>query len=533
MSGAAEPTGPGAPGPSKAGAGGVAMAPPLIPPATVGNADASLLDVGSLPWRQMLDHAPDPMLLTDVEARILFANRQLCIRLGHQLTELVGRPVDVVLPEARRHLCSPLQEAGAVHTVTLARAAGGETRPVAVGVSVVPHGRHQLLLASLRLLEPQAATPPDVASDSLRSILDTMSAFVGLFTPDGQALLLNRAVLDVSSLSEGALKAVRLPDLAAWSHDPQERRKIIEAMALAAAGQAVRIAVTALIGGSVRHLDLMFAPLRGRDQRIDMIVGTAVDVTDRAASEQYRQLAGRMEALGKLASGIAFDFNNLLSIISDSIETLQDHLGDTQRARPLTETALRAAYQGASLTRSLLSFAREEAMTPAPADAARLVESAADLLRRILPASIELRLACAPGCELGRTDPGQLQNAVVSLVVNARDAMPTGGTLTIRTDRVRVEEARAARLGVAPGDYVCVRVNDTGRGMAPDVAQRAIEPFFTTRENASGLGLSMVHAFARMSGGQVELESAPGAGTSVSLLLPARVTPAALHRFPA
>ncbi|KKO55067.1 PAS domain-containing protein, partial [Paenibacillus sp. DMB20] len=111
----------------------------------------------------------------------------------------------------------------------------------------------------------------------------------------------------------------------------QERRKIVEALALAAAGQAARIAVTALIGGRVRHLDLMLAPLRGRDQRVDMIVGTAVDVTDRAASEKYRQLAGRMEALGKLASGIAFDFNNLLSIISDSIETLQDHLGDTQR----------------------------------------------------------------------------------------------------------------------------------------------------------------------------------------------------------
>ncbi|KKO55066.1 hypothetical protein XI25_03070 [Paenibacillus sp. DMB20] len=120
-------------------------------------------------------------------------------------------------------------------------------------------------------------------------------------------------------------------------------------------------------------------------------------------------------------------------------------------------------------------------MTPAPADAGRLVASAADLLRRILPANIELGLTCAPDCALDRTDPGQLQNALVNLVVNARDAMPAGGALHISTDRVRVEETRAALLGVAPGDYVCVRVSDTGCGMTPDSgAARGSSRSFTT-----------------------------------------------------
>ena len=252
-------------------------------------------------------------------------------------------------------------------------------------------------------------------------------------------------------------------------------------------------------------------------------------VSERAGRREAESVlwhAQKLEAIGRLTGGIAHDFNNLLTVISGNLELLQSALsGERERSRPgqlrLIESALRAADHGAHMTQQLLAFARRGVLQSQIVDLNTVIAGMADFLRRTLGDTVTLEIAQAPDLWPCDIDPVQFEAAILNLAINARDAMPEGGTLKIELSNVDTRKPDGER-GVTPGRYARVRILDSGIGMTEDVLERAFEPFFTTKNigEGSGLGLSQVYGFVNQSGGDVKITSAPGTGTAVSLYLP-------------
>ena len=242
------------------------------------------------------------------------------------------------------------------------------------------------------------------------------------------------------------------------------------------------------------------------------------------AQEQLRQ-AQKMEAVGQLTGGIAHDFNNLLTGVIGSLDLMQRRMakGETDRIEHYATTAMTAANRAAALTHRLLAFSRRQPLDPKPVNANRLVTGMEELLRRTIGEGVQLEIVTAGGLWQTLCDPHQLESAVLNLAINARDAMPNGGKLTIETCNAHLDSAYIAKeRDVAPGQYVCICVTDTGSGMTKDTIEKAFEPFFTTKPigQGTGLGLSMIYGFARQSEGYARIYSEAGEGTTVKLYLP-------------
>ncbi len=259
---------------------------------------------------------------------------------------------------------------------------------------------------------------------------------------------------------------------------------------------------------------------RGEVEGVGMI---ATDVTDQKQAEAQLAHAQKMEAIGQLTGGIAHDFNNLLTIILGSAEMLATRTPGDQDYVTLARLTMEAAERGAALTQRLLAFGRRQALEPRPTDVNGLIAGTEQLLQRTLGEHVAMQHLRAADLWTATVDQGQLETAIINLAVNARDAMPGGGKLTIETANVHLDDSYvAANPDVQPGDYVMVAISDTGVGMTPEVAARAFEPFFTTKEvgKGTGLGLSMVYGFIKQSGGHAKIYSEPGIGTAVKLYLP-------------
>ncbi|MBN8890680.1 MAG: hypothetical protein BGP12_17830 [Rhodospirillales bacterium 70-18] len=269
-----------------------------------------------------------------------------------------------------------------------------------------------------------------------------------------------------------------------------------------------------------RKLRLTLAAVRDDGGRAHHIVTSVLDVTDRDMLEDQLRQAQKMEAIGRLTAGVAHDFNNLLQAVAGSLELLLDEVADLPTAREYAEITMRSAQRGAQLTHYLLAFARKQVLVPRVVALPELLSGFVAVLRRAIGPRFVLEVACAPDTPPAFADPGQIDVALLNLILNARDAMPEGGTLRIEA-RAAAAPCPQAPPGLAPGDYVVLAVVDHGTGMEPAVAARAVEPFFTTKgAKGSGLGLSMVHGFAHQSGGDVRIDSAPGRGTAVEIWLP-------------
>ena len=256
----------------------------------------------------------------------------------------------------------------------------------------------------------------------------------------------------------------------------------------------------------------------------DVTANKAQEAALRAAEDQLRQ-SQKMEAVGQLTGGIAHDFNNLLQGITGSLDLVQKRIaqGRTSELERFVSGAVTSANRAAALTHRLLAFSRRQPLDPKPIAANPLVASMEDLLRRTLGETIELELVLAGGLWPTLCDGNQLESALLNLAINARDAMPEGGKLTIETSNAHLDSAYAARAQhVSPGQYVCLSVTDSGGGMSPEVVERAFDPFFTTKAigQGTGLGLSMIYGFARQSEGYCKIYSELGRGTTVKLYLP-------------
>jgi PAS domain S-box-containing protein len=253
------------------------------------------------------------------------------------------------------------------------------------------------------------------------------------------------------------------------------------------------------------------------------MLGSMADVTQQREMQERLARSQRLEAVGQLTGGIAHDFNNLLTVILGSTEMLADTLAGDPEDRELAELAAGAAERGAELTQRLLAFGRRQALEPRIIDVNKLVAGMDGLLRRSLRGDIDIETILAGGAGSSLIDPAQFENVILNLAINARDAMPEGGRLTIETSNVTFDEDQIfAQDEIAAGSYVMVSVSDTGTGMTPEVLGRAFEPFFTTKEvgKGSGLGLSMIFGFMKQSGGHAKIYSEVGEGTTVKLYLP-------------
>ncbi|WP_374943067.1 response regulator [Sphingomonas sp.] len=384
----------------------------------------------------------------------------------------------------------------------------------------------------------------DVLSESearFRNMADHAPVMLWVTEPGGQCTWLNRAWYDFTGQSEAEALGLGWIDATHPDDKAFAERAFLDANA-AQAPFRVEYRLRRADGVYRWAIDAA-APRFGSDGGFLGYIGSVIDITDRKANEDMlerrvtEEMAARedveealrqaqkMEAVGQLTGGIAHDFNNLLTIITGNIDIARRSLGDdaSARAARAMDNAQKGADRAAALTQRLLAFSRRQPLAPKPLDVDKLVGGMADLLHRALSETVQLEIVTNPGLWRVEADANQLENAILNLAVNARDAMPRGGTLTIETANARLDEHYgAAHAEVTPGNYTVIAVTDTGAGMAKETLARVFEPFFTTKEvgKGTGLGLSQVYGFVKQSGGHVKVYSEPGDGTTVKLYLP-------------
>ncbi len=275
-------------------------------------------------------------------------------------------------------------------------------------------------------------------------------------------------------------------------------------------------------GGAI-DLRLAGAPVFNADGSLRAMLLLAEDETERNRFERQFLHMQKMEAIGQLTDGIAHDFNNLLGVLIGNLDLIRERAAADAEVVDLVDAALQAGVRGAELNKRLLAFSRRQALQPETVEVNTAVSDMVRLLRRSLGERVEVRLVCGAGLWPVLVDPVQLETAVMNLCVNARDAMPQGGVITIETGNAAIDALyAAAHEELAPGDYVVLTLSDNGTGMPPEVLERVFDPFFTTKPvgRGTGLGLSMVYGFMKQSGGHINIYSEPGHGTTVRLYLP-------------
>jgi PAS domain S-box-containing protein len=319
---------------------------------------------------------------------------------------------------------------------------------------------------------------------------------------------------------------------------PDDRAQVVHASASPDGGPGLASPLSLRFrhrDGSWRYFEGMVRNLL-EDPAVQGLVVNMRDITEQRQLEEQFQQSQRLESIGRLAGGVAHDFNNLLTVILSCSSAMSEDLatGTPVRAEDLQEIR-EAGERAAQLTRKLLAFARKQVIAPEPLDVNLLVTGSEKLLRRVLGEDVELATALDPDIWTVCCDPGQIEQVILNLAVNARDAMPGGGKLVIRTDNVEADDGGEGR-GVPPGAWVRLGISDSGMGMPPEVKERVFEPFFTTKPvgAGTGLGLATVYGIVKQSGGHILVESEPDRGTTFEVYLPrTREKPAAAVRAPA
>jgi PAS domain S-box-containing protein len=479
-------------------------------------------------FRTFADHAADAFFVHDNEdqGRLLDVNRRACESLGYTREELIGKTAMLFDNWLR-----PDQLMGIAERVIAGEELAFETRhvrkngsefPVEIHIRPFFQGGRRLGLSVARDIteRKQAERALTESHDLLRAVIEgTPDA---IYAKDLQhryrminsagARFIGKAVHDVLGKEDGELLAAD----AAQAIRERDLRILVT-------GQTETFEETVTAGGTPRVFLSTKAPYRDRQGNVIGLVGISRDVTDIKRLEADFQQAQKMDAVGRLAGGVAHDFNNLLSVIIGYSELLFNQLGPKDDKRALIYEVQRAGERAAGLTRQLLAFSRKQILKPRVLSLNPLLTDMNRMLRRLIGEDIALVEALAPELGMVRVDPGQFEQAVINLAVNARDAIRGTGRLTIDTRNVRLDEQYPERhLEVPPGEYVVVAVSDTGQGMDETTLARIFEPFFTTKAagKGTGLGLAMVYGFVKQSGGHLDVQSKPNHGTTIRLYLP-------------
>jgi PAS domain S-box-containing protein len=317
---------------------------------------------------------------------------------------------------------------------------------------------------------------------------------------------------------------------------PEDRKRVLDSVDAVLAGSAKswteEYRFMHADGHPLTVVDKAFI-IRDAEGKAVRITGSMTDVTAKRDTENRLRQSQKLEAVGQLTGGVAHDFNNLLTVFLGCAEILSEELVDQQRK--LAEMIITAAERGAELTNRLLAFARKQPLNPKTMDVNVLIRGSVGLLQRTLSENIDIRLNCPDGLWTTEVDPAQLDAAILNLSLNARDAMPAGGRLTIETANAALDRDYSdLGYNIIPGQYVMITITDTGEGIPADVLSHIFEPFYTTKEvgKGSGLGLSMVYGFVKQSGGYIHVYSEPGEGTSVRLYFPRATAAGAPDQIP-
>jgi PAS domain S-box-containing protein len=485
-------------------------------------------------FRTLLESTPDAMIVANENGEIVLINDQVEVLFGYDRGELVGMPVETLMPQSVRQQhhgyrefyaadprVRPMGKSAELHGVNR----DGSEFPVEISLSPIHDDDGMLIVAAVRdITERRRAEEIIRTRDAwLGGILENAPIQVVLKDTDGRIMAISQNVADFFGLTRddfiGRTTVDFLPEEIANTYMAADR-EVIEK------GELVQKEVTEELDGAKLHFLNAKFPLRDSDGEIIGVCSLTSDITEIKTVQEQLFQAQKMEAVGQLTGGIAHDFNNLLAVVMGNLELVEDEMEGNDELRELLSLAIGATDDAAVLTQRLLAFSRKQPLSPRAADANDLVDKIVALMRRTLDKSIDLRTALTGNLAPLFVDPSQLENALVNLLVNARDAMPRGGRVTIETGVVYLDKTSAAfEAEMAPGDYVTVAVSDNGEGMAPETIEHAVEPFFTTKKigEGSGLGLSMVFGFVKQSGGHITIESELGRGTTVTLFLPVAI----------
>jgi PAS domain S-box-containing protein len=402
---------------------------------------------------------------------------------------------------------------------------GGELFPSELSVSSLQLKGEWYALGILRDITERKRTEEALRRerDFAESLIDTAQCIVLVLDPQGYIMRFNRFMEQLSGYHLEEVRGQNWFKTFLLEQD-QERFQEVFQKALSdtpTIGQVVPITTR---GGQQCIIEWYDKTLRNVDGQVTGVLAVGHDITEHKDQEAQLVQAQKMEVVGQLTGGIAHDFNNLLTIILGNLDFLSTELD--QEARPeiheLLEDAHSAAREAAELTQRLLAVSRRQALKPDYIGLDKVVQNLKKFLRRILGEQFELHVNTPDEILAVFADPSRLENVLLNLIINARDAMPKGGTLTIDIFRKTIAVTEISSSDLLPGSYVVMRITDSGTGMSPEVLSRAIEPFFTTKTSGkgTGLGLSMAYSYAKQSGGELRLKSKPGVGTTVSLLLP-------------
>jgi PAS domain S-box-containing protein len=364
-----------------------------------------------------------------------------------------------------------------------------------------------------------------ISEARVRSIFETSFQFMGMLSTEGLVLDANRRALEAIEVRLEDVVGRPLWETPWFAHTPGLPGLVREAVARVAAGANFRQEVCINLPAGRRIFDFSMRPVRAADGKVVGIVPEAAELTARRQVEEDLRQAQKMEAVGQLTGGLAHDFNNMLAGMAGNLQLMRMRLqmGNVDTLTQYIDAAEDIVERAASLTHRLLAFSRRQTLAPKVVNVNQLVHSMTGLIRHTVgPAvQVETQLAADAWCAL--CDAHQLESALLNLAINARDAMPSGGRLTLATNNAIIPDEHGARKEEEQsGRYVTIRVCDTGIGMTSEVASRAFDPFFTTKPlgQGTGLGLSMVFGFIKQSGGFVRIDTAPEAGTTISLYLP-------------
>ncbi|MDJ0823514.1 MAG: ATP-binding protein [Paracoccaceae bacterium] len=364
----------------------------------------------------------------------------------------------------------------------------------------------------------EAEKQRDETASFYRSLIERSSDVVLVLGADGEIRFVGPSVIDILGYDPEVITGNALVDLAA---DDQTKDLIHAKLQGTLISDVLELGL-ATNDGATRKLEVVWQARDGEDGEF---VLNGRDVTERRLLEERMRSTERLEAIGQLTGGIAHDFNNQLAVIMGNLELFEEESNEAQKKAAIA-AAISACMRSADLTKNLLSFSRKSHLAPQIVDLNALVRDASSWMQRTLPATIRVETSLLAGLWPARLDPSALENALLNLVINARDAMPAGGTLIIETSNMRIDRSYLqSRMEDLPeGQYVLLAVSDTGGGIAKENLDKVFQPFFTTKPvgAGSGLGLPSVHGFVRQSGGTIRVYSEVGAGTTFKLYFPAQ-----------